>query len=602
MSGIRIGVFIFVFAAAVGAADTGIVDRADIVVMGEPLHSSAVVGQDSSIAVALEQTPGIIVNSQGVAGGQADLSIRGSSFSGAGISIAGLSMASPQTEHFNAELPINSGILSAPQVLTGFDQLLAVEGHLVGTAAFEIMPINDMRSLTLGISEENGYWMNMLLQESFDFADGSGAGGIGVFGSHTEQNAVDYDDNDLRSSRGGGQLQILTDDSKWDLVAGYQAKEFGARGYYGVTPDWYADEETEDMLIMGSWLKGDTEGSYLRSSVMRREQSDDYTLYWTLPGVYNNEHRTITHSGIVGGRSLLRERYVLDWRAAVEDERIRSASLGNHERTRGSGMLLPGIFIGSWSFKGGLRYAIFEHDDSEVLPQGAAEVIVNDELSLRLSHSQSMRQPSYTELNYESPASLGNAGLENQKSETTDLRAVGTFADNFGWHLALFRRITFDSVDWIRATAETKRWTAENIGRIDTDGVECGLSLKSRNGSRAAVSYTFLHKSTDTELYSSRYAMDYPEHYLLFSGLWQISRIIGVELTQTFRNQAENPMRSSSDAAYNASLALHLVPISNPHLQVSLMVNNLWDDDYEYFPGQATVSPRRVSLGMTLDW
>jgi len=595
-------VYIFMFAASIAMADTGVVERSEMVVRAETLRSAAVVGQDSSIALSLVQTPGIIVNSQGIAGGQADLSIRGSSFSGAGLSLVGLSMASPQTEHFNAELPIVAGVLSAPQILSGFDQLSAVEGHLVGTAAFEIMPINDLRSLTVGISEENGYWLNMLMQESFDLDDGIGTGGFGIFGSHTEMNAVDYDDNDLKSSRGGGQLQFLTEDSKFDLIAAYQKKEFGARGYYGVTPDWYADEETEDTLILGSWLKGDTEAGYIRSSVMRREQTDDYTLYWDFPGVYNNEHRTTTHSGIIGGRTLFGEKYLLDWRASVEDERIRSVALGNHERTRGSGLLLPGIFLGNWDFRGGLRYEIFEGDNSEIMPQGAAEVFISDNLSLRLSHSQSMRQPSYTELNYESPASLGNAGLENQKSETTDLRAVGLLTANLGWHLAVFRRITFDSVDWIRATSESKRWTAENIGRIDTDGVECGLTAKSRNGSRASASYTFLHKSTDAELYSSRYAMDYPEHYLMFSGLWQISRPFGVELTQTFRNQAENPLRDSSDSAYNAFLALHLVPVTHPHLQLSLMVSNLWDDDYEYFPGQATVSPRRVSLGMTLDW
>jgi iron complex outermembrane receptor protein len=599
---IKRGVYIFMFAAAVAVADTCVVERAELVVRSEEMHSGAVVGQDASVAVTLEATPGVIVNSQGVAGGQSDLSIRGSSFSGAGLSIAGVSMRSPQTEHFNAELPIVAGVLSAPQVLTGFDQILAVEGHLVGTASFEIMPVSDLRSFTVGIAEENGYWLSMLMQEGFDLADGSGRGGVGFFGSHTEMNAVDYDDNDLKSSRGGGRLQFLSDDSKLDLVAAYQTKEFGARGYYGVTPDWYADEETEDALILGSWLKGDTEGSYIRSSVMRREQSDGYTLYWDFPGVYNNEHRTLTHSGAVGGRSLIGEKYVVDWRGSVEDERIRSVSLGNHERAHGSGLLLPGMFVGNWVFKGGLRYEMFEGADSEIMPQGAAEVFISDDLSLRLSHSQSMRQPSYTELNYESPASLGNAGLENQKSETTDLRAVGLLAANLDWHLAIFRRITFDSVDWIRATSESKRWTAENIGRIDTDGVECGLSVKSSGGSRASASYTFLHKSTDAELYSSRYAMDYPEHYLMFSGLWQISRPIGLELTQTFRNQAENPLRDSSDSAYNAFLALHLVPVSHPHLQISLMVSNLWDDDYEYFPGQAAVSPRRVSLGMTLDW
>jgi len=581
---------------------TQIVNRAEMVVVAEPLHSGRVVGQDASVAVTLAATPGIIVDSQGVPGGQADLSIRGSSFSGAGISLGGLALTSAQTEHFNAELPVVAGVLSAPQVLSGFDQVLSTEGHLVGTAAFEIMPINKNRSLTAGIAEDNGYWLNMLVQESFDLPHGRSTGGLGIFGSHTEINAVDYEDNDLRSTSGGGQFQVLTDDSKWDLIVAHRRKEFGARGYYGVTPDWYAEEETEDTMIFGSWLKGDLEGSYLRSSVMCRELSDDYTLHWSLPGVYNNEHRTVTHSGVVGGREAIGQSVVLDWRTGVEHERIRSSSLGDHERARGSGLLLPGVLLGRWSLAAGLRYELFEDDDSEALPQGAIEFAFTDVMRLRLSHSQSVRQPSFTELNYESPASLGNAGLENQKSETTELRAVGDISENSSWYLAGFYRATRDTVDWIRASQESLRWTAENLGTVDTDGVECGVSVKSRNGSRALASYTFLHKSGDAEFYSSRYAFDYPEHYFLFSGLWQINRLVGVELTQTFRSQVDNPMRNSSDSAYNGSLALYLVPRTLPNIQFSLMVSNLWDDDYEYFPGQATVSPRRVSAGMTLDW
>ncbi len=595
-------VFVLLFMAGGGLCGTQDVERAEMVVVGEALHSAHVVGQDASVAVTLDAMPGIIINSQGVPGGQADLSIRGSSFSGAGISIGGLSLKSPQTEHFNAELPIVAGVLSAPVVLSGFDQARATEGHLVGTASFEIMPIDRTRSLTFGVSEENGYWLNFLVQESLPFSDGSGVAGIGLFGSHTEINAVDYEDNDLKSTRGGGQLQLLQENSQWDVIVAHQEKEFGARGYYGVNPDWYADEETEDTLFLGSWMKGDVDGSHVRSSIMRREQTDDYTLYWNFPGVYNNEHETVTHSGVLGGRHYWGNQVVLDWRSGIENERIRSSSLGDHERYRGSGLLLPGILLGQWSFAAGVRYEFFEDDDSEVLPQGAIEVALSDDLSLMLSHSQSIRQPSYTELNYESPASLGNTGLENQKAETTELMAKGAISKYVSWHLGIFKRYTYDTVDWIRETEDSKRWTAENLGRADTDGVMCGLSLKDFSGNRIAAHYSFLHKSSEAEFYSSRYAFDYPEHYVLLNGLWQISKFVGMELTQSFRQQVENPMRNSSDSGYNGSLALHVVPRQNPQVQLSFMVSNIWDDDYEYFPGQATVSPRRISAGVTVDF
>ena len=584
------------------SAETQSVYQTEMVVEGEVLHSARVVGQDASVAVALAATPGIMVNSQGIPGGQADLSIRGSSFSGAGISLNGLALQNAQTEHFNAELPIVAGVLSAPELLTGVDQVLGTEGHLVGTASFSIMPVETSRSLTFGVAEHEGYWVSTLLQNQYALTDGTGFTGVGAFGSYMEVNAVDYSDNDVRSTRGGGQFQLVTGESQWDLLVAYQEKEFGARGYYGVTPTWNAEESTEDALILGSWLNGDLDGRYVRASVMRREQTDDYTLYWSLPGVYNNAHRTVTHSGVVAGREYLGDHASLDWRLNGETERIRSNGLGDHERSRGAATLLPGLQAGNWSLTGGLRYALFENDASETLPQGAIAWRMSDRLRLRLSHSQSVRQPSYTELNYESPASLGNAGLENQTAETTELLASGDAAWGLVWRLGVFQRVTRDAVDWVRVTEDATRWTAQNLERVDTDGIEVGIRHTARGGSRVAAHYMFLHKSTDTPFYSSRYALDYPEHYILISGLWQISSRVGVEMTQVFRQQRENPLREGDDSGLDGTLALHVVPHRHPRTQISLMVNNLWDDDYAYFPGQATVSPRRISAGVTLDW
>ncbi len=591
-----------VFAAVTGWAETKVVEGAEMVVTAEPLHSARVVGQDASVAVSLAATPGVQVSSQGVPGGQADLSIRGSSFSGAGLSLNGLSLSSAQTEHFNAEIPIIAGVLSEPQVLTGFDQVTRTEGHLVGTADFTIMPVETGRSLTLGYAEEEGYWLNALLQERRSLSSDGDYVGVGAFGSYTEINAVDYPDNDVLSTRAGAQLQAVTGESQWDALVAYQEKQFGARGYYGVTPAWDAREETEDTLIIGSWLNGDLEGNYTRVSIMWREQMDDYTLFWTLPGVYNNDHRTVTYSGMVGGHRLLGRSTGLDWRVHGVTDRIESSSLGDHERSRGGVTLIPGVALGRWSFKAGARYETLPHDETEILPQGAVELSLIDGLSLRLAHSQSVREPSYTELNYESPASLGNAGLKNQTSETTELQAVGEAACGLTWLIGVFQRTEDDAVDWVRETDESTRWTAMNLGEIDTEGVEVSVAMKAADGSRIAAYYQYLSKVTNTEIYSSRYALDYPEHYFLLSGLWQISSRLGVELAQAVRQQDDNPLRTSSDMGYDGRLAVHLLLFREPRAQLTVMASNLWDDDYTYFPGQETIAPRRVSAGITVDW
>ncbi len=60
----------------------------------------------------LWEDPVVLVNSQGWA--QHDLSIRGSSYTGAGVSINGLNLKVPYSAHFNAELPLFGNLLSTP--------------------------------------------------------------------------------------------------------------------------------------------------------------------------------------------------------------------------------------------------------------------------------------------------------------------------------------------------------------------------------------------------------------------------------------------------------------------------------------------------------
>jgi iron complex outermembrane receptor protein len=264
---------------------------------------------------------------------------------------------------------------------------------------------------------------------------------------------------------------------------------------------------------------------------------DDYTLYWSLPGVYNNRHHSTIYSGSLSGREYLGI-WSLDWRLAAEDERIKSRALGDHARSSASGLFLPGVLAGSWKLNAGLKYSYFEDYDDELLPQAALEFFWGRGYGIRLSHSQSMRQPSYTELNYESPASLGNAGLDSQRAESTELRLAGKFAARGDWHTAVFHRTTHDMVDWVRETKQSLRWSAVNLDKVDTDGIECGASFAAESGHRASILYSFMHKSSQSDVYSSRYALDYPEHYLLLSGLWQICHGIGIELAQVYmRNQ-----------------------------------------------------------------
>lgn len=593
-----------VAASGIAGAPVAVVEREDLVVAGKVLPSSIVAGYDAVASSALWAAPEVELRSQGGVAGQSDLSIRGSSFSGAGLALNGFALPNAQTEHFNAELPLHAGMLSVPTIYTGFAQTLSGEGHLVGTADFSLLPVDTFRQLSAGLGEKDSFHANALVQQRFPSPSSWGAMGVGAFAGYSEANAVDYPDNDVRSQRAGGQVQWLAPNGgQWDVVIARQEKQFGARGYYGVTPLWDADEETEDTLLFTGWQYGARDGNRFRASAMYREQVDDYTLDWTLPGVFNNNHTLETYGASLDGRYAADFGGSIDWRITGSEQQISSDSLGDHQRAQMGLVAVPGYQLDKWHFQAGTRFEIFQEEPNEFLPQMAVGYAFSERMMIKAAYSESVRQPSYTELNYESPASLGNAGLKNQTASTAEVSLQGTDASRrLTWSMGVFQRTTRDTVDWIRPTADASRWEAMNIGSVDAVGVEAGVRWQSTQGVRLSGYYTGLTKSDHRDFYASRYALDYPEHRLQVGGYLPFGSRLAMEFQQEFRRQVDNALRERDDVGYDARLALHALALKSPHVMVTLAIQNLWDDEFEVFPGQATVAPQRMSVSMVMDW
>jgi len=582
------------------SAEDPTTEAAPLQVTESPLVGLQQVGQDTSIATALQDVPGVVVTTQGQPVGQADLTIRGSSFSGAGLSIAGLSLRNPQTEHFHAELPFPASWLSQPTVLTGVAQAAHTEGHLTGTVLLSPLPMENGGRVTAGVDNKDGYWVNSDVQRVSASENGNQTG-AGVFAGHTEIPAVDFPDNDVRATRGGGRAQILTEHGQGDLWIGHQDKTFGARGYYGVSDSLKAEERTQDTLLLGSWRTQDTAEPFSASFALRQFE-DDYKL-WLPTSLYRNQHRARTAAAQTSKTFALQERVDLVTRLAADIEDIDSNSLGDFNRSRLAATLLPEIDLTDrLVLSTGVRGVLLEGHPDPLLPLARLALAATDTLDLHVGYSQSVRRPSYTELNYESPGSLGNAGLELQ--EQTSWEAGGDWRPDAHTRLqaVVFQRKTYDTVDWVRPAAAT-RWQAENIGRVDTLGTEIIASRNLNDAFSATTSYMWLDKDAEDPPYSSRYTLDYARHFVRAQLDWTLSDWLRFELSQWWREQADNPLRTDGgNEQWLTNAAIHLRCPDLPGVQFSLMASNATDDEYRVFPGQDTVSARRVSAAVTVDW
>ena len=554
--------------------------------------ASAETTESAAMHEVLRATPGVLVSSQG--GSQNDLSIRGSSFSGAGLALGGLTLRNPQTEHFHAELPVPAALLSRPQVQTG---LANQGGHLTGTVGFDLLPVTGIKAAEAGFGTQQRDWQSLLVQQML-----TDRLGISGFAGRESAEGVDYSDNDYDREYLGGHMQYRTGDTQVDFLAAHQEKEFGTRGYYGVTPAWTpSDERTEDTLILLNARRGSPDADYLRAGAAWREFNDDYFLFVPpVPLDYRNQHRSRVSTAFFDGRTLEINGWALGWRADAEEERIASTGtggLGFYHRSRGGLSLLPQWRGDRTKVTAGLRGSFFTGESPYYLPQAGIEHLLSDNLTAFASYTESVRLPSYTELNYNSPASLGNAGLEPQTEQQTEIGLKGIPSEKADWKLAAFHRRSENTVDWIR-TAPGASWTAQNLGDVDVFGAEAAAGWYPGHNLEAQAAYTWIYKDKDAAdygAYASRYALDYPEHLVQLSLLWRPAAPVELGTVQTIRHQTDNPVRQGNDTGVLGSLVLRVTPPRAGFLTCSLLVNNLWDDDFQEFPGQRPAS-RSVSL------
>jgi iron complex outermembrane receptor protein len=558
--------------------------------------AAAQTAENAAIHEVLRAEPGVVLNSQG--GSQNDLSIRGSSFSGAGLALGGITLRNPQTEHFNAELPLPAAMLSRPKVLTGLDNQ---GGHLTGTAGFDLLPIIGKKQVETGFGSDHRDWQSLLVQQML-----TGKLGLGVFGGRESAEGVDYKDNDYDREYAGGHMQYREDDVQVDTLVAHQKKEFGARGYYGVNDALPASEKTEDTLAAFSARKGDLNDAYVRGGAAWHEFRDDYKLPTVGPTGYRNQHRSRISSAFLDGRTLQVNGLALGWRTDIDEESIDSKGsgpLGTHHRTRGGVSLLPQWQGDRLKITAGMRSEFFTDESPYYLPQAGAEYLLSDNLTTFASYTETVRLPSYTELNYNSPGSLGNNGLQPQTEQQTEVGFKGTPSEHTDWKVAAFHRRSHNTVDWMKA-APAARWTATDLGELDVYGTETRFGWYPAKTLEMQFAYTWIYKDLqpeDLNQYASRYALDYPEHLAQVSLLWRPIKPIEIGTVQSLRLQSDNEVRQGGNFGADSSFVVRFTPPKADYATLSFLLNNAWDDDFQSFPGQRP--PERFSgVSLTLTW
>lgn len=465
---------------------------------------------------------GVDMRSRGPWGGQADMSILGSTFEQVLILIDGIPMRDPQTNHHQMNLPIQLDQIEQIEVLKG--SAARIYGPNAMAGAINIVTKKNS-SNDVNITGFAGSPITTSEDKSTPYGLLGARASIGIQQHHIDISALRTDGYRYNSSNNQYQVgyrgHFKVAKGEMNLLAGHLDNGFGARDFYASPYDYNAYERVQTTFAGASYVR--QLGNWkIRPMLYWRYNFDDYIFIRQKPEVYRNNHFS-TSAGSEFHASKSNRLGTFGLGVEARTEIIRSNNLGAHQRNffnayaeqrflfqSGANLTLGTLAIYSPTY-------LFK-----MLPGVEFSIPVLRNWRAFGNLGLGNRYPTFTDLYYQDSANQGNDQLQPEQAIFAEL---GT---KFSRHkmegsASVFRRTTWDFIDYTRPDAASK-WTPENFQEVVADGVDVRLSYRNlseraleKGGVQwiaARLGYTYLDISLNNPQDFSKYGLNHYRHQL----------------------------------------------------------------------------------------
>jgi iron complex outermembrane receptor protein len=471
----------------------------------------------TSIGQLLDYTLGVDMSRRNPWGMQADINIRGCTFQQVLVLINGVRVNDPQTAHHNMDFPITINDIERVEILYGAGSCLYgadAFGGVINLITKRPQGDEFLKSIQIGFSEYNTGNVSFSLKQGGKFSKRISFQKMKSDGFRYD---TDFDNNNFFSSfvwnmfSPGSDLQR----GKISLDLGFMDKEFGAYDFYTPGMNFPSKEWTKTYLsiIKGSYRINKT--IMIDSNFSFRCHEDKYILDINNPSWYVNEHTSSTCGGGLQSKFFLKGAGNLAVGGEINSEEIDSTSLGEHSRLRKAVFaeyLLPGP-IWKMDFNTGLR--LDSSDWGQMLsPQLGIGWRVVPFCGVHMSVSRAFRIPSFTELYYQSPVNSGNVNLNPEENVSYQLKVDFSSKNQDKTGIIFFRKEEKNLIDWIKNDENQTQWSAENIGKVDFNGLEIFLKKKINKNISTQLGYTYVDSILKKDDYISKYGLKYSKHQI----------------------------------------------------------------------------------------
>ncbi|WP_194304270.1 TonB-dependent receptor plug domain-containing protein [Chryseobacterium sp. LAM-KRS1] len=462
-----------------------------------------------SIDEILQMVPGMDIRRRGANGVQSDVGFRGSSFEQILILLNGIRMNDSQTGHNSLNIPVDLEDVERIEIIKG------PAARRFGQNAYAGV-INIITKTILGkkvkISAEGGDY------ETYGFGLNAQLGNEKFSNSlqansSTSQGYMHNTDYEIRNVFYQSKLGIRNGDIR--LQAGFSEKKFGANGFYSSPKATEQYEEMQASII--SLAHQQTFGKLkLNSNVYWRRGQDMYLYNRQNPALYRNMHignnvgGEVNSSytwglGTTGVGVELRKEFMVSNNLGDRNRFVTQVLFEHHFSLLDKKLnISPGISWANYSKEGNFFYpgldVGYNFDSNNKVYANVARV---------------HRVPTFTDLYYISKTEQGNPGLLPENAVSSEM---GYQYQNkiLLAKISGFMRSSKNSIDWVKKSLEDPVWYAQNVGEIDTKGVEIEFNHRLFPWVKYSLGYTYL----DTEFkqsndFVSRYVLDNLKHQLV---------------------------------------------------------------------------------------
>ena len=534
----------------------------------------------TNVSELLQQIAGIDIRRRGVEGMQADLYIRGGSFDQTLLLIDGIKVEDPQTGHHTMNMTLPLEVIERIEITKG--SAGRIYGQNAFTGAVNIITKNNIKN-NLSVELAGG---------SFDQKRGSltvqrKLENSNILFNYNRKESEGYRYNtDFNNDELFIKSNFKIKDQKVSAIGAFNERKFGANGFYA-SPEAIDQYEETQASIIGLTTTFKKDDLIIKPKLYWKRNQDMYVYLRQDPSVYRNLHIS-NKVGIEVNASTSNSTGNLGLGFDLSKVSMSSNNLGARNRTMLNMFieqqikfqnekidLTPGIAISYFSdVSTRLNYQSNFFNNLFFYPGMDLGYRFKKNLKLYSNVGYTYRIPTYTDLFYSSPTTLGNENLKLEKALTKEI-GLKYLKSNFNLSMSLYQRDASDIIDYVRNN-EAEPWQANNIREITTNGFELNMSYKFYLGAFRPQSINIGYSNINDDLLEtdftfSRYALNSLKNQITATYMFQIRDFISSTLT--FKNSERLNNDSYTVVDFRTSYIYD-------RFTISFILNNITDTEY----------------------